>query len=180
MSQFSFPIPYTLYIKVIQDQLKYIVWLVVLLLLQVLLFGHIHVLGYATPMVYVLFAANMRRGTGRVTAMLWCFAMGLAVDVFMLTPGLAAASMTAIGFIQPPLMQLMTPKDTADDCVPTYKSMGTSRYIQYIVILLLAHNVFFFAIEACTMAHLMDSLLRMACSTALTLALILPIAKISQ
>ncbi len=41
--------------------------------------------------------------------------MGLCVDVFANTPGVAAASMTAVGLLQPYLFELFVPRDSADD-----------------------------------------------------------------
>lgn len=41
--------------------------------------------------------------------------MGLCIDVFANTPGVAAASMTFIGLLQPYLFELFVPRDSADD-----------------------------------------------------------------
>ncbi|MCF0194961.1 MAG: rod shape-determining protein MreD [Bacteroidaceae bacterium] len=164
----------------IQTQLRNLAWLFLLAALQAFIFGHIHLLGYATPMVFVLFAARLHRGTSRTSALLWCFAMGLVVDMFALTPGLAAASMTLVGLLQPPLFERMLPRDAVEDCSPSFSSLGVWRYIEYLAFLVIVHNVVFFALEACTLAHWHDSLLRMAASSLLSIIIILPIEKIRE
>ena len=62
-------------------------WFVLLLLLQVLLFGHIHLFGYATPMPYVYFLIILSLDTPRWLYLVSAFALGLAIDIFSCTPG---------------------------------------------------------------------------------------------
>ena len=45
--------------------------------------------------------------------LLWCFALGLCVDIFSNTPGVAAAAMTLTAAIQPYVLNLFTQRDTA-------------------------------------------------------------------
>lgn len=153
-------------------------WLMIFLAAQVFVFGHIHLFGLGTPMVHILFCALLQRGTGRAEAILWGFAMGMAVDFFMLTPGLTAAAMTAVGLVQPYLFERMLDKEALEDCTPGFDTLGTWCFIQYITILVLLHNVTYFALEACTLAHFTDSILRMAISTLLTIAIIIPTRKL--
>ena len=55
------------------------IFFVILLVVQALVLNNIHLFGYATPLLYVYFPLTLRRGTPRWAALLWCFAMGLAV-----------------------------------------------------------------------------------------------------
>ena len=164
----------------IQIQLRNLGWLLLLVALQTLVFGHIHLLGYATPMVHVLFAARLRRGIRRTEALLWCFATGFLVDVFALTPGLASASMTLVGLLQPRLFERMLPREAAEECTPGFETLTLWRYVEYLAVLVAVHNALFFALEACTLAHWQDSLLRMAASSLLTMAIVLPIEKLRE
>ena len=60
--------------------------------------------------------------------------MGLCIDVFSNTPGVAAASATFLGFLQPYLLEIFTPRESPEDLLPTMKSLGTVRYINYTII----------------------------------------------
>lgn len=71
-------------------------WFVLLLLLQVLLFGHIHLFGYATPMPYVYFLIILSLDTPRWLYLVSAFALGLAIDIFSCTPGMTSASLCAV------------------------------------------------------------------------------------
>ena len=92
--------------------LRNIVFIIVLLLAQTLLLNHISVFGCATPLLYVYFALTVQRGEAKWATLLWCFFMGLLVDIFTNTPGVAAASMTLVGFLQPYVVELF-----AMDCL---------------------------------------------------------------
>ena len=73
----------------------------ILLAAQVLILNHVHLLDVAMPLLYIYFAITFRRGFPRWIILLSCFFMGLIVDMFSSTPGLAAGTMTLVGFIQP-------------------------------------------------------------------------------
>ena len=63
-------------------------------------------MGIATPLLYVYLVLLFPKTYARWLQLLLCFAMGLCIDMFTNTPGLAAASMTLTGFIQPYILDL--------------------------------------------------------------------------
>ena len=91
------------------DTLRRALVFVVLCLVQALVFNHIHLFGYATILLYVYFVVMLPRNYPRWAALLWSFALGLSVDMFTNTPGMAAAALTLTGFLQPYLLQLFRP-----------------------------------------------------------------------
>ena len=91
--------------------IKGIVAFVVLLLVQALVLNRIHLFNCATPLLYVYVAMLFRRNFPRWAILVSCFTMGLCVDIFSNTPGVAAGAMTLIGLLQPyscPVKALMT------------------------------------------------------------------------
>lgn len=58
------------------------------MLLQALVLNHVHLFGVATPLLYVYFAISFRRKTSKWSMLIWCFLLGLGIDVFSNTPGL--------------------------------------------------------------------------------------------
>ena len=74
---------------------------IVLVFIQVLLLGNIHILGVASPLLYIYFVVQTPRNTPRWLILVSCFIQGLLIDIFFSTPGMAAASMTLVGFVQP-------------------------------------------------------------------------------
>ena len=77
------------------DLVKRLATFVVLVLVQGLVFNHIHLFNCATPLLYIIMVLHFRRNHPKWAVLLWCFMMGLCVDVFANTPGVAAASWEA-------------------------------------------------------------------------------------
>lgn len=121
---------------------------VVLLLVQVLVLGHIHIFDCATPMLFVYFAVRMRRGHARWEILLWNFALGLSIDLFTNTPGVAAAAMTLVGFVQPYLLELFLSRDATEDLLPSLRVLGLTKYAVYSFILVFLFCLTYFSLEA--------------------------------
>ena len=129
------------------DLLKGIALFVILLLVQVLVLNHIHLFGFATPLLYMYVALIFRRNYPRWGILLWCFVMGLAIDIFSNTPGMAAASMTLLGFLQPYILQPFTNRDTPDDFQRSLRQMGPANFLWYAAICVFVYCLVFFTIE---------------------------------
>ena len=139
------------------DLIKRLGIFVVLVLVQGLVFNHIHLFNCATPLLY----------------MLWSFMMGLCIDVFANTPGVAAASMTFIGLLQPYLFELFVPRDSADDLEPSMRTIGVGSYVLYTLVIVLVYNLVFFTLETFNFFNWMEWLLRIGGGTAITMLLIM-------
>lgn len=153
--------------------MTYFLRIVVLTLLQALFFGRIHLFGVATPLVYVYFVLLLPRNVSRSANMLMSFLLGLAVDIFSNTPGLAATSMTFVAFLQPYVLSLYLRNEDPDDYRPTLRNLGFVRYLSYAFILLFVYCLLLFTLEAFSFDHLQQWSLSIASSLLLTLLLIL-------
>ena len=67
---------------------------------QVLILNHVHLFGVGTPLLYVYFAITFRRNFPKWLVLVSCFVLGLLIDIFSSTPGLAASAMTLVGLAQ--------------------------------------------------------------------------------
>lgn len=157
------------------DALRGILLFIILLLVQALVLNHIHLFGCATPLLYVYLAFHFRRDYPRWATLLWCFAMGLAVDVFSNTPGVAAAAMTFIGLLQPYLLQLFVTRESPDDLLPTLRQLGLTKFIYFLLILVFVYCLLFFTIESFSFFDWLQWLKCVVGSTVLTAVLILVI-----
>ncbi|HEY9550935.1 MAG TPA: rod shape-determining protein MreD, partial [Prevotella sp.] len=110
------------------DLFRKLLLFVVLLLVQVLVLNRIHLFNCATPMLYVYFMLLFRRNYPRWGILLWGFCIGLCVDIFSNMPGVAAASMTFIGLIQPYLLALFIQRDSPDDLQPSINTLGLAKF----------------------------------------------------
>lgn len=125
--------------------------LFILLLTQVLVFNHIHLFGYITPLVIGYMVVCFHRNTSRVEVLIWAFAIGLLFDMFSNTAGMAAASCTLIAMIQPVLLNRMAPRDSEDDLIPSFKTLGFWNYTFYVLLLMLVLHGCFYLLDALTL-----------------------------
>lgn len=147
----------------------------VLLLVQALILNHIHLLGYATPLLYIYFVISFKRGYPRWAILLWSFCLGLSVDIFSNTPGLAAATMTLVALLQPSLLELFVNRDDDDDFQPAIATMGLRSYAFFASMLTLVYCLVFFTLEAFTFFNWFDWILNIIASAILSIILILVI-----
>lgn len=123
-------------------------WFVGLVLIQVLVLNQLHVVGYATPFLYIYFILKFNSKIGRNSLMIWAFMLGLTVDVFGNTPGMNAAACTCLAFFRNSLLRLVTLRDLDEAFRPGIKSLGLAVFFRYI---LLATTLF------CTLLLLIDT-----------------------
>lgn len=142
--------------------------------------NHIELFGCATPFLYVYFIMLFRRGFPRWAVLLWSFFLGIFIDMFSNTPGVAASSATFIGLLQPYLLNLFAPRDSSDDMMPTMKSLGVARYVYYTIICVFIFNLLFFTVEMFSFFNWLQWALNLCGSTVLTVVLILVIENVRK
>ena len=153
--------------------LKRLAWALLLLLVQVLILDQVHPWGYGAPLLCPLLVITLPLGTSRSEALLWGFGVGFIADIFAGTSGISSAALTFIAFIQPPLLELMVPRDSEEDLHPSFSTMGRWNYVQFIALLLLLHHVVYFALEGFSYFHIADIAISMGVSYAASLLLII-------
>ncbi len=149
-------------------------WFVLLVLLQALVFNHIHFFGYATPLPYIYFLLLLPTSTPRWAYLLLGFAMGLAIDIFSCTPGMSASAMTFSALLMSLLIAIFLPKDRDDNIfVPSPRDVGWSPYLRLAAALVFVNTFFYFVVEAFTFSDWSTTLLSALCSSLLTLLIII-------
>ena len=154
------------------DFLKRLGLFALFFLAQVLVFGRIHLFHYATPLFYVYFVAMFPRNHEKWAILVWSFLLGLCVDIFSNTPGLAAASLTVIAAIQPYYLELYVPRDSADNLKPSMKTLGPVKFAYYIVPIVLVYCLLFYSLEMFTFFNAFYWLMCVVGSAIITLLLI--------
>ena len=155
------------------DTLQRLLLFLLLVLAQVLVLGHIELFGCATPLLYVYFAIMFPRSYPKWAVLLWSFALGLTVDMFTNTPGLAAAAMTMVGCLQPYLLELFLPRDAEPNIKASAATLGFGNFFLLALLLTLIYCIAFFMLQAFRIYDWQQLLSNIGGSTALTLVLIL-------
>lgn len=136
--------------------------LVLLLALQVFIFNHVQIFGYATPMICVYFLLLFPLSTPRWVILLWGFALGFLQDTFANTPGMNAASLTLIAFIQPMLLKTFSSQDKEDDdetLLPSAVSMDWSHFLRYAAMAVIIQQMVFYLLEMFSFFNLLEMLI---------------------
>jgi rod shape-determining protein MreD len=154
------------------DLLKRFGWFALFLLAQVVLLQQIHLFGVATPFLYVYFVLQFPRTLSKWSTLLWGFSLGLLVDIFANTPGVAAASLTLLTAIQPYYLGLFVSQDAPADLRPSLKTMGFIKYTIYSATMVLLFCVVFFSLEQFSFFHILHWLMCVTGSAVITLLLI--------
>ena len=151
---------------------------VALFVAQVLILNHVHLLGVGTPLLYVYFAITFRRNFPKWLVLVSCFLLGLLIDVFSNTPGLAASTMTLVALAQTYLIELVAPRDSAEDLEASAKVLGLTKFVTLSALLTLLYCLVFFALEAFNFFDVLLWLARSVISFVLTMVLILAVESV--
>lgn len=152
---------------------KRIVGIALLVIFQVMVCNHLHLLGYATPMIYVLFFCYLPLNANRIATLLWAFLLGLIIDTFSGTPGQASGAMVLTAMVQWPLLKAMAPKESLEDMVPSYRTLGVTKHFYYLFILTIVHHTTFFLLETFSYFHIVDIALSLGGSIVLSMVIML-------
>lgn len=130
-----------------QKFFSYLLWMLCLVALQLLVFNHLHLWGYLTPVPFVFMLMMMPSDYPHWGRLLWCFSCGLLCDITTSTPGLGAASLTFLAFIHPFLLKLFCNTNNEVSIVPSFTALGTLRFIGYVVTLTGLFTLIYFLLQ---------------------------------
>ena len=162
------------------DTLRRLFVLVLLCLAQALVFNRIQLFHCAIPLVYVYFVIILPRNYPRWATLLWSFALGLCVDMFTNTPGMAAASLTLVGFLQPYLLELFIPREAPENLKSAMSTLGFTKFLTLSSMLVLVHCLVFFTIESFSFFNVMQWVYSFVGTAVLTLLLLLTVESIRK
>ena len=145
--------------------------IMIILALQVLVFDYIHLWGYATPLLGVMVVVYSPLSDNRVTNLVMSFMAGIVMDMFTNSPGVAAASMTLASFVQHPLLEMMVPKDSDENMLPSWHTMGMSSYSAYLAIMLAVYHVAYYVLEVFSFINPVDMIISIVSSYVLSFIL---------
>jgi rod shape-determining protein MreD len=151
-----------------------------LILAQALVLSRIQLFHCATPLLFVYFVIMMPRNYPRWASLLWSFAMGLTVDMFNNTPGVAAASLTLTGFLQPYLLELFLPREPEENIKAAAHTLGFWRFAGLAGVLTTIFCLLFFLLESFSFFNVLYWLRCAGGSALLTLILIMALESLRK
>ncbi|HEY8397763.1 MAG TPA: rod shape-determining protein MreD [Flavihumibacter sp.] len=130
---------------------------------------------FVVPYVYYLFLIWLPFNTGRIWLMIIAFFYGLALDYFLMTPGLHAAACILVAYLRPFLVNLLIRQEGAEQSygAPSINSMGWAPYSLLVFILTLVHHSYLVLLEWMSFGNFWYFLGKVGATTALSLVLVL-------
>ncbi len=131
-------------------------------------FNYIHILVY--PLFILLLPLNLSKYLYLVLA----FIVGLIVDIFYHSPGVHAAALVLMAFVQPIILKVIEPREGySKDSSPTMHKMGLSWLFIYTSLSLFIHHFVYFSIEAFSFIYFFEIILRTIFSFIVSLIVIM-------
>lgn len=144
-----------------------------LILLQSLVVNRMQPLdGLILPWIYIFGILMLPFETPRWMVLAVSFAVGWFMDFFSGPPGLHTSACLILGFLQPLVQRLFSPREGYEiNQRPTVQSMGLAWYLTYAGVLTFAHHTWIFFLEVLRFNDFFYQLLHIALSVAATVFL---------
>ena len=153
--------------------LKYILWFLVLIPAQAVVFDHLILFDVAVPLVFIYLIIMLPVTIGTNISTIAGFLAGFLLDIFCDTPGVNALSCTLLAFSRKSIFHLYVSMD--DDLAgksPSSRSMGTPVYLKYLIAMVTIYCALVFTIEACQFFNFRLLVIRILASSAYTFILL--------
>jgi len=152
--------------------LKYSLYCVLHILIQVLILNNVLFFGFINPYLYIVFIITLPSSVTLEATLLTGFVMGLIIDIFSGTPGFNAFTTVLIAYIKPFFQKAFGLREEHEFLIPSFRTYGTGMFLQYAGYLVLIHHFMFFLIEAGSIFNFESVLIKTICSTIFTMLLI--------
>ncbi len=154
--------------------LQYLVLFLVTALVQLLILDNVSISIYLHSMLYLAFVALLPVELASVWVVVTGFAMGVLMDAGSGSAGLNSIAILFSAFVRPLFLRMGVDKDDLREGggTPGSQLMGGGGFGRYVTLLTLCHCAIYFLLEAATWSHFYLTALRIAISTAVTIALI--------
>ena len=154
--------------------LRFGLFFILLIVLQVLLFNNIQFSGYVNPYIYIMFVLLLPVEIPSWLLLLLSFVMGLILDFFSGSPGMHSSATVLTGFVRPFILRVISPRDGYEArSEPSMMAYGFRWFLIYTVLIVLVHHTALFYIEVFRFADFFRTMLRVLLSSLFTVTFIL-------
>jgi rod shape-determining protein MreD len=154
--------------------IRYSLFAIILIFLQVVLFNNIQFSGYVNPYVYVMILLLLPAVIPSWILLIISFIVGLIIDLFAGSPGMHASATVMAGFTRPYVLRVISPRDGYESGTElSMASYGFRWFLLYTSIIVFIHHFTLFYIEVFRLAEFFRTFLRVLLSSVFTIGFIL-------
>lgn len=152
-----------------KSTLDLIIWTLILIIAQALIFNHVCVLGIAVPFVFLYGIVKLPLSVTKDWIYTIGFVIGLILDVFSDTLGMNTLACTILAALRQPIIRLYISRDNElSNPTPGIRSLGIFTFTKYVLTITLLYTTLIFFIEAFSAWGFWRVILRIVTSTILT------------
>ncbi|PHR69687.1 MAG: rod shape-determining protein MreD [Lutibacter sp.] len=151
---------------------KHIIWFVLFVLLQVLIFNNIKLFGYINPYIYIAFIFFYPLKKEKGTFLFLSFLLGLCIDFFSDTGGINAAATLFIAYIRLSVLSTILGKNDFDFLLFNIRSISFGKSFLYVLSLTFIHHLVFFTLDYFSLHEFGSIIYKTVVTTILTVFLI--------
>ena len=151
---------------------QYILFVVVVLLVQMLLLNNLTFSPYIAPLAYIVCIIMTPLGSSPMRMILLGTLLGCFMDLTMGTIGLNLIATLAIAYFRRPILHFFASFEDVDGEGGVPSSLRITRFQNYVVAMVVLHNLLFFAFEHLTLDNFGFILLRFLLSTTISLGVV--------
>ena len=144
-----------------------VLWILFCILLQVLVFNHLHLYG-GVVLIYLLALIKIPVQLNRSLQILLGFVCGLLVDIFSNTLGMHAFTCTFIMWMRLPLLHMYIIAEEIKTGVPNMERLSTPVFVRYVLTMIIIHTVILYSVESFTLFNILPLLMKIGISGVLT------------
>jgi rod shape-determining protein MreD len=158
----------------INKVLRFILFFVLLLLLQILLFDNVQFSGYVNPYIYLMFILLLPVEIPSWLLLLLSFFTGMIMDSFSGSPGMHTFATVLAGFVRPGILRIISPRDGYETgSNPSMEMYGFRFFLTYTLLVVLIHHTALFYVEVFRFADFFRTFLRVLLSSLFSIIFIL-------
>jgi hypothetical protein len=144
-----------------------------LIFLQITLFNYIHIHGFISSFIYIIFILSLPVKINKTRLLLLSFLLGFIVDVLSNSGGIHAFSSILIAYIRPFLLNnLMPGGKLEEDAPPNLEKLGFVSFLIYAGVLTFIHHFCINLLDAYTLADFAYTFIKSFLSSVLSLVVI--------
>ena len=152
--------------------IQFIVLFLALVVVQ-LVCNKIVLFNVAMPVVFIYLILRLPINLHGGWVLTIAFFSGLIIDIFNNTPGMNALACTLMAAVRRPVFNAyVTTENDNNQPIPSVNSMGVGDYFKYMATLVTLYCTLIFLIQAFSLHNIVLTLLRIACSSALSVIII--------
>ena len=125
---------------------SYIIFGLILILLQQIIFNNINLFGYINPLMYILFIIYYPIKNNRILFIFMSFCLGLTVDIFSDTLGLHSASCLVLAYLRPIILKISFGLAYIHQVIK-FQNIGFKNRLIYLTLSTITHNFVIFSLE---------------------------------